>query len=270
MVKTTLVTLLLFALPVLLAVPVMADTPKTEKPATSPSPTTWYKGFVKEKDISSFTIKTGEIVIKINIDKDTRFFKSEEPDRTTITRTKTVETLTTTTNKAKDTGTKQSSPEATITATIKGDQPGNNERAKSATTKSITPSGYGTEATFNNLVIGNTVAVQTDKDLKIMLAKVVVIAASSTTETKVAPVKLSVNGKIVSLDEAKMTFIVKPDSGGDTMIFKYDSQTSFTIMGSASLKTGMKVEIVYLAEGNLLTARVVKGGLNITSNANGK
>ena len=188
-VKTTLISLLLFALPVLLAVPVMADTPKTDKPATSPSSTnTWYKGIVREKNISSFTIKTGETVIKIDVDKGTRFYKSEEPEKPAVIRTKVVETPTTTTIKTRDTGTKQSSPEATIIAATKGEQPVNNERVKSTTTAS---SGFGTEVTFNDLVVGNTVAVQMDNNFTTPLAKIVIIAASRTLETKATPVKLS-------------------------------------------------------------------------------
>jgi len=224
---------------------VMANTPRTDKPATTTSSTTtMYKGIVREKEVSAFTIKTGETVVEITVDKNTRFFKQNVQEKPAVTRTKPVETSTTIVNKTKDTGTKQNSAEATA---VKGTKAETTERDKGTPAESSALSGLGTEVTFNEVVVGCTVAVQTDGVLASPLAKIVVIATSRVIEPKPIPVKLSTSGIIVSVDEAKFTFVMKPTSG-DVMSFIYDKQTTFSILGSASLKADMHAEVIYLAE----------------------
>jgi hypothetical protein len=258
--KTGLVAIFLTVIMVIFTIPIAADTPRTKPPATTRPALTWYKGVVAEINTSSFTVKTGETAVTVKVDNLTLFYRYVPVEKPTVTPVKTLETPGTNTGKTGDTGNNPNSPEAqpprekqpantTVTAT-------RTKTPESGSNPTVLP---GTPVRFADLNAGDTVAVQAEGAPDGLVAKTVTIYSSRATDPKPSPVKLSISGKIVSVNEARMALVVEPVSG-KAITLRYDKNTAFTILGSASLKAGMQVGVVYLSEAGVLTALAIKAG----------
>ncbi len=236
----------------LFAVPVAADkAPEGQKPTVTRTPPVSYKGVVTEKGEFSFTLKTDQKVIKIGVNKDTRFFKDvlrEKPPATT----KPPVTTTRTPEKEKPSATRQP-PKATATTTKKPE----NTTVRAVPTKSPPAGEPYTQVTFKDLAVGDYVAVETNGNTEQPLAKTVRIAAVKAPEPKPAPTKALIRGIVTSVNEERMAFTIKTASG-ETMTFKYEKGTVFSLLGSASLKAGMEVEVFYLVSSGPPVALGVK------------
>jgi hypothetical protein len=244
---------------VIFTVPVAADTPRTKPPATTRPAVTWYKGVVSEKNASSFTIKAGEGAVTFHVDTVTTFSRSVPVEKPAGNPVKPAEPSRTITNKTGDTGKNPNSPE---TQTLR--EPPANTTVTAARTKtpdsgSVPPVLPGTPVRFADLNAGDTVAVQAEGAPDGLVAKTVTIYPSRGTDPKPSPAKLSISGKIVSVNEAEMALVVEPVSG-KAITLRYDKNTAFTILGSASLKAGMQVGVVYLSEAGVFTALAIKAG----------
>ena len=242
----------------LFAVPVAADTPPGEKPLASRSPAVFLKGIVTEKGESSFVIKSEQKTIKIGVDTDSRFYKNApqvKPPATTKAPASTAKAQVTTTRTAvreKDAPVRQS-PEATAGATKK---PESTTAIASPPTKTAAPRESTLQVTFKDLAVGDAVAVETNGNIEAPLAKAVHITSLQPLEPKPAPTKAVACGAVVTINEVRMAFSIKTASGD--MTFTYDKNTVFSLLGSASLKAGMEVEVAYLASSGTPVARAVK------------
>jgi hypothetical protein len=262
--KTSLIALFLTLILVIFTVPVAADTSQTKPPATTRAPVTWLKGVVSEKDASSFTVNNGETAVKLKVDNLTRFYRNVPVEKPAVTAVKPVETPRTVNPKTGDAGNTQLPREkqpSTTTVTARTKIPPTvtvtANRTKTPDPGPNLPVIPGTPVRFADLKVGDTVAVQSERSTDALLARTVTIYASKLSAPKAAPARLSISGTIVSVDEAKMNFTVKPVSG-DAVTLNYNKSTAFTIIGSASLKARMQASVLYLSEAGVFTAVSIK------------
>lgn len=241
MVKRVLIGLLAILALLFFAVPVAADTPRTPKPSSGSSSMIHIKGVVTAKAEGAFAVKGGEDSVRIAVDGNTRFYVYL-PQEIAPPAVKPIEPPKTTT---RDPGNKTNSPESK-TVTAKTAPP---ERTKTAPPANVTP---GKLVTYADLKVGDTVVVEAVSSSP-PLAKAVTIYPPA----RVGPIMLTATGIVVSVNEARGAFAIQP-SRGETMTFKYNKNTSFSILGSASLQEGMLAGVMYIAEDGALVAGNVK------------
>lgn len=195
---------------------------KEEKPeAKNTVSVEMYRGEVVSIDAAagSFVIKNGAKELTITTDNNTKYFKLPTP----------ANAISAVRNKLelKDKGPKEVKPNpgvgigGQIQVVRKGGNP----------------------ATFGDISVGNTVAVQVSKGTT--LAKLVIISEPSANATsKPVDTFAKISGNITALDTTGKTIIIAPSSGA-AVALNYNDQTVFTLRGITAVAVGQTAQAVY-------------------------